>query len=1163
MKFSKLTSLLISAAMAASATAGLAVTASADELPADKAWTVNDTALMEAATKAGDDTQFGPVDGLSGYGQWKSHNLEATYTHNDKEYHFTSAWQAGQGNATRRNFYFTPETSCIVTVAYAAQAKRPVYIVQDGKTLATGEEGLTEGKAATITADIEDPSKDVYVYGGSSNKDIYGIFVDYYDPSIVRYQNVSGNISYDGQIDDKSNMKLVFKNTKEDEADEVRADFADTYSVQLRQNRTYDIYVEENGEKSKSVCVTLDTQSVSVAKTDKTYDIKVVDIAPTDVTGDVVVHDVYNDGKSLDLSNVELTFKSDSYEYKTNVTDNKINVQMMPGEEYTVTATGIDGYSLSPLSGSYAMAPGDTAPFKNILITENVDSVEYKPELKVGEDKEFKTITDAITAVKKMTREPGEEGRVTILVDKGTYTEQVIVDAPYITIKAADEANRPEIQWYYGIGYLYYSSAGNQYYSEDYAVAKIKKGPVTRWGSAVRITEPNVNLEGIIVRQTFNCFVSDAERADGVEPAMHNEYTDVNGKPDRTADGYDAMAKTATERAAAIAMDADYIELYHCDFISSQDTFYTNKIGYVKDCYIEGGTDYIFGGNSIVFEDCTLAWHGYSDQKTGGHITANKNGADPVPGTPNTAANGYLLKNCTITTSKYYPENQFAAGGWGRNWGGPQTQVVFDGVKVETDEIPSGWTAMGGDLDKSILYVNNVTDKNGSEVDVSGTTYNPNGTMSDNGYTPMAMKTYFGGTWVPAHYDASTDTETPPEPTSEVPTNDPSETHSPDGGTKISCVKITATYNDGVLQTAKVENVEIEPSQAVPSTDGDTKIMYWESLDNMKPVKAATEEGGPGGDDGGDDSGDGGDTGETVVPPTTIPVGEGVKLSADDLEQKEYTETIAQNGFYIGADASKDESGKNNGSVTVDAAGTNGTTIDGVKYTNRIKTGGAGDPKTGVRTFYFKVDSDCTMIMAATSSNSEERDIIVLHGDREEHLDVLAKASYRVDKINAGETVIIYSPAGGLNVYGISLTPYTKAPTYSWQVSGDNSGCPEGTELMKGLTTLFEDTAKNGKYITSGDNGSISSGVVTGTALKYVAPKSGTLKVTVNGLGEDKKLCVMAEGGKDDDTNPSVAGGGKGVDVTVSAAVTEGITYYIWAPGSKARFTAASLTEPE
>lgn len=725
------------------------------ELPADEVWTSNDAELMAAATGAGDKAVFGPVNGLSGYGQWVKHASSATYTHtNGQTYTFSDGFQAGSGNATRRSFYFTPKQACIVTVAYAAQSGRPVYIYQGSELLASGEEGKTGDAAAVITADVEDPSAgDVYVYGGSSNKDIFAIFADYYDPNVVVNRKLSGKINYAGS---ETGIKVVFTDTKDQTKYEVPAVNGD-YNVELRQNRSYDIsVVDAAGAVSDKVAVTLDTNTVSLAKMDKTHDIDLVDIGLTEVSGDVVVHDINNDGTTLDLSKVQLTFtaKDDaSHTYTTGVADNKIKLNMMPNHEYAVTATGIDGYELSPLSGSYVMAAGDMAPFKNILITETIGEVPFSATVEVGANKAYAGINDAIAAVKAMKDRPaGEAGRVTVLVDPGVYTEQVIVDSNYVTIKAADEANRPEIQWYYGIGYLYYSSAGDQYYSEDWAVQKTKKGPVTRWGAACRITGQYCNLESIIIRHTFNCDVTEAELADGVAPALNNEYGDTNGKPDRTVAGYDARSKNATERAAAIALDGGYTELYKCDFISSQDTFYTNKTAYVKDCYIEGGTDFIYGGNSLLFEDCTLAWHGYSDQKTGGYLTACKT-SGPSTGTPSEGTNGYLFRNVTVTNSKYYPDNQFAAGSWGRNWGGADCQVVFDGVKLDGVDVPGAWVKMGGELSTSILYVNDVTDKDGKAVDVSGTTFNPNGTMDKNGYTIMKDTDYFGGTWVPPHYD--------------------------------------------------------------------------------------------------------------------------------------------------------------------------------------------------------------------------------------------------------------------------------------------------------------------------------------------------------------------------------------------------------------------------
>ena len=120
--------------------------------------------------------------------------------------------------------------------------RRPLYIYQGDTLLASGEEGAVDGVAATISADIEDISKgDVYIYGGSQNKDIFGIFADYYDPTVIVYRNVSGSINYTGTAD-TSNMKIVFTDTND--GTQYKVDYGKTYSVELRQNREYNITIE-------------------------------------------------------------------------------------------------------------------------------------------------------------------------------------------------------------------------------------------------------------------------------------------------------------------------------------------------------------------------------------------------------------------------------------------------------------------------------------------------------------------------------------------------------------------------------------------------------------------------------------------------------------------------------------------------------------------------------------------------------------------------------------------------------------------------------------------------------------------------------------------------------------------------------------------------------
>jgi len=54
-----------------------------------------------------------------------------------------------------------------------------------------------------------------------------------------------------------------------------------------------------------------------------------------------------------------------------------------------------------------------------------------------------------------------------------------------------------------------------------------------------------------------------------------------------------------------------------------------------------------------------------------------------------------------------------------------------------------------------------------------------------------------------------------------------------------TCVKLTATYDNGLLTDLKIENAKI--SEAVPVVEKNKKIMYWNSLKDMKPVTATQQ----------------------------------------------------------------------------------------------------------------------------------------------------------------------------------------------------------------------------------------------------------------------------------------------------------------------------------
>lgn len=130
-----------------------------------------------------DKTEYGvTVNGLSGYGNWtltEASSAPYTYTDvngNEYTYSFDHAWKAGSGGTSNRNLFFTPTGEGKVTVLFNGGVGRDMYIEQNG-TIVTGTATGSDVAFSMELTDTEDP---VYIYGGSSNKNLYAIIVEYY-----------------------------------------------------------------------------------------------------------------------------------------------------------------------------------------------------------------------------------------------------------------------------------------------------------------------------------------------------------------------------------------------------------------------------------------------------------------------------------------------------------------------------------------------------------------------------------------------------------------------------------------------------------------------------------------------------------------------------------------------------------------------------------------------------------------------------------------------------------------------------------------------------------------------------------------------------------------------------------------------------------------------
>ncbi|WP_093977958.1 pectinesterase family protein [Arenibacter algicola] len=127
-------------------------------------------------------------------------------------------------------------------------------------------------------------------------------------------------------------------------------------------------------------------------------------------------------------------------------------------------------------------------------------------------------------------------------------------------------------------------------------------------------------------------------------------------------------------QAVALALSADRVLLENCNILGNQDTLYTSGEGfkqYLKNCFIEGTTDFIFGNATVVFEKCTI------HSKSNSFITAAS--------TPQGIGFGYVFLNCILTADQQATEVYL-----GRPWR-TFAKTVFIECHMGNHILPIGW----------------------------------------------------------------------------------------------------------------------------------------------------------------------------------------------------------------------------------------------------------------------------------------------------------------------------------------------------------------------------------------------------------------------------------------------------------------------------------------
>lgn len=151
---------------------------------------------------------------------------------------------------------------------------------------------------------------------------------------------------------------------------------------------------------------------------------------------------------------------------------------------------------------------------------------------------------------------------------------------------------------------------------------------------------------------------------------------------------FENSSGVAAGQALAINITGNWSAFKDCRFLGHQDTFFANNgtVQYLKDCYLSGTVDFIFGGSTAVFDHCKI--HSVGN----GYLTAAS--------TPQGQPYGYVFLNCTVTADQLLKKESVYLG---RPWR-PYAKVVFIHTKMDGHIKLEGWHNWGKKENETTAY---------------------------------------------------------------------------------------------------------------------------------------------------------------------------------------------------------------------------------------------------------------------------------------------------------------------------------------------------------------------------------------------------------------------------------------------------------------------------
>lgn len=266
-------------------------------------------------------------------------------------------------------------------------------------------------------------------------------------------------------------------------------------------------------------------------------------------------------------------------------------------------------------------------------------------------------INDALDSARAVYQTKGE--RTTILIEPGTYQEELTIDVPGLTLKNAArkpsiglknhgvdcDENAVRITWYYGHGYQYKSMGSRVNYGGSRE---------RRWNASVLVTAPDFKAENIIFENSFNLYVSEKEAADSLVDISQSDmpWTEkerpkkVMPERPKEAGSTEVQKKKYRERAAAISFTAGATNarLKNCRAVGRQDVLYGDEGAsiYWEGGVLAGGVDFIFGGMTMCVNKATIVANINGEKGDKCYISAGRSGSETQ------AERGMLFYKCHI-----------------------------------------------------------------------------------------------------------------------------------------------------------------------------------------------------------------------------------------------------------------------------------------------------------------------------------------------------------------------------------------------------------------------------------------------------------------------------------------------------------------------------------